>query len=404
MASKGDYLSYVKDLEYESQSLYLECSSGSLVAGELKGLGTRRILVMSRARVLSHWNSADFLNKLEAEGFRIFTYVIRKDYADSTDINAALNQYMGYNCDTIVVFGTGDDISCAKMVSAMAVNGIKDPEQLQGFGKIKKDISVLCCVVMDNSPSVSSNSAEFTVDGTGRRIMSFSNYLIPQIAVIDTDIAMRTTTKDSIASALDTLAEAVGCCLIPEPRTAPSDRACAYDAVRLITDNLIRMKDDPDDSFLRKKIAVAGIYAGTASRNTGPHMAHLIYNALYSRTGRLFGGCYYLLMLQYLNSDYVTLREGLANLYADLVRDEIRPEAGKIQGALKPLYSSEAAAKAMIWLFEELYSEAVPERPSSLKLSPDDMRAVFDDVRKEAPLYGYDKIDEDMILSVLKGL
>ena len=119
MASKGDYLSYVKDLEYESQSLYLECSSGSLVAGELKGLGTRRILVMSRARVLSHWNSADFLNKLEAEGFRIFTYVIRKDYADSTDINAALNQYTGYNCDTIVVFGTGDDISCAKMVSAM---------------------------------------------------------------------------------------------------------------------------------------------------------------------------------------------------------------------------------------------------------------------------------------------
>ena len=60
-----NYLTYSRTLTYEPQSMYLECGQGNRICAELKSLGTKRVLVLSRAEYLKSKNVEELINKLE---------------------------------------------------------------------------------------------------------------------------------------------------------------------------------------------------------------------------------------------------------------------------------------------------------------------------------------------------
>ena len=399
-----NYISYSRDLPYEPQTLFLECGQGSKICYELRGLGSKRILIMSHDENLKGKNAVDLIRNLEESGFRIFRYSIKQHYSSSTDIVAALNVYNGFNCDTIVVFGGVSEIFCAKMVSAMAINGMTDPSEAEGYGKIKKDISVLCCIGMDNSTAISSNAAEFRDENTGKWVSVLSNYLVPQIAVIDTDIAMRTMTQVSITSAFDSLAMGLEACLSPAADFDTNYLACAHNAISLVVDNVLAMKNEPDDGFLRKKIAVAGIYAGMSARMSGFGYSHLTVHALQTRFGPDMSKFYCRILLRYLRESYDFTRDRLAVIYNSLVRDEVRPGAPVMSGIPEPLYSADAAAKALLDLMNKLYKAAVTDEPEFPKISREVVSELCSEVKSEAEKYGLIRFDEELLTRILSRL
>ena len=404
MQKKSNYITYAQDLTYEPQSMYLECGQGGKVCVELKELGTKRILVMGREPFLKGRDAAQFVKKLEQAGFRVFKYILRQPYSSSSDITGALNEYLGYNCDTIVVIGGGDEIFCAKMVSAMAINGMKNPVEAEGYGKIKSDISVLCCIGMDNSTAISSNVAEFRDENTGRWISVFSDYLVPQIVVVDTDIAMRSYTNDSVASALDSLAMGIECCLSPVGINNPAYKACARSAIRLVTDNVLAMKDDPDDGFIRKKIAVAGIYAGIAVRKTGFGYTHLAVHALKSRFGPELGKCYCRILSAFLRENFELTKNELADIYDSLICDEVRPGYKVANGIPEKFYNVENSANAMIDLLGKLYSAAVSDDMPLPKLTKKDIHEISEEIRISAEQFGLVRVDEGTLTRILEKI
>lgn len=404
MASVNNYITYSRDLEYEPQSMYLECGKGKKICAELKNLGTKRVLIMSREENLRGKNVIDLISNLDEFGFRHFTYNIKQKYASSTDIVSALDDYLGFNCDTIIVFGGGEEIFCAKMVSAMAVNNMKDPVEAEGYGKFKKDISVLCCVGMDNSTAISSNIAEFRDDNTGRWISVFSNYLVPQIAVVDTDIAMWTVTGVSVTSAMDSLAMGIESCLSPAATSSPSYKACARNAISLVVDNALAMKEQPDDGYLRKKIAVAGIYAGMGVRMSGFGYSHLTIHALKSRFGPELSKFYCRVLSRFLKESFGLTKYELADIYNNLVRDEVRPGLEVIGGVPEPLYSVDSAAEALIDLLDKLYLAAVPKQSDFPKIATDVLKEMCAEVRTEAEKYGLVRLDDELIMRTLENL
>ena len=404
MQASGNYISYTKTLEYEPQSIFLECGQAARICVELKRLGTKRILVMGREDNLKGKNVTDFINKLVEMGFKVLNYHIKQRYSSSSDIVAAADDYWSYNCDTIVVIGGGADIFCAKMVSALVLNKMKNPVDAEGYGKIRNDISVLCCVAMDNSTSISSNVAEFRDEATGKWVTVLSNYLVPQIAVVDTDIAMRTFTQVSISSAFDSLAMGIESCLSPASEFSPEYKACAQNAISLVVDNVLDMKEQPDDGFLRKKITVAGIYAGMAVRMSGFGYSHLTVHALKSRLGPEFGKFYCRILLRYLKESFELTKPKLAEIYNMLVKDEVRPGYPVMNGSPEPLYSVDDAAHALLDLLNALYKEAINNEPPFPKISEKDIHEVCLEVKSEAEKYGLLRFDEELITRTLERI
>ena len=404
MASKGNYISYAKEVSYEPQSIYLESGQEERIIEELRSLGTRRILVMRDNSIASYRNIEEFIGKLEKSGFRIFPFSRRKSCSSSDDINGALSVYREFNCDTIVVFGGSDDIFCAKMVSAMSVNNLKSPTEAAGYGKLKNDISVICCVCMDNSTSVSSNIAEFYDEPSGKWITVISNFLVPQIVVVDPDIAMRTVMRDSISSALDSLCLATECVIAPQQALDPSHRACAFNSVATVAGNLLSMTQAPDDGYLRKMIASAGIYAGTAVRMTGLGYAHLIVHSLKSRYGVECGRLYAGILSAFLKTRLSFYEDQLFGLYDHLVKNDIRTMLPGKLNKLKPATDRDEGASAFIELLDSLRGAADPDRVPLPVISEKDMKSMADEIRTAGAEFGLDRFGPEDISAVISQL
>lgn len=404
MAPRGAYNSYAVECEYEPQSIYLENGQETRICSELRKLGTKRILIISSEAVAAYKNVDDFIKKISSEGFRTFFYRRKLPYSSSSDINGAVSVYREFNCDTIVVFGGGADIFCAKMVSAMAVNNMKDPVEAEGYGKIRKDISVLCCIDMDNSTAVSSNISEFRDENTGRWVTVISNYLVPQIAVIETDIAMRTFTSESVNSALDSFIMAIECCMTPTADFFPTHKACAKNAISLVADNLVKMKDDPDDAFIRKKIAAAGLYSGVASRMCGLGYAHIIVHALKSKYGPECGRLYPRILSEIFKLTLDKFKDRIAGIYSGLLQDEVRVDLPDIPGNLPKYYSDEESALALIDLIDRFNAVVHKEDYNALHISEKEASALSDQIRTVASEFNLESLDQSIIVRVLTSL
>ena len=404
MATKLGYNTYANECAYEPQSFYFDKGQDARICAELRMLGSKRVLIISSETVATYKNVVDFVHKIESEGFRVFFYTRRSTYSSSADIMGAASVYREFNCDTIVVFGGNIDIFCAKIVSGMVVNNIKDPAEIAGYGKLKKDISVLCCVGMDNSSAIASNIAEFRDEKTGRWVTVLSNYLVPQIAVIDTDIAMRTYTKDSISSALDSLVMALECSLMPITVYDPVHKACAHNAISLVADNLIRMKNSPDDGFVRKKVATAGIYAGTAVRMFGLGYAHVLTHVLKTRYGPEYGRYYPYIMSSLLDGTFELVKGELSKVYSGLVRDEVRPGVPGFEGHLVRYYTEHESARAFINMLKDFYYAANPDAPARLTIDQDHIPGICDEVKATGLEFGLDMIDVALLQKIVFSL
>ena len=404
MSKKNNYLTYAASCVYEPQELYLDGNQTADICMKLSELGTRRILLMRPDSIATLKKVADFTSKLEKASFRIFPFSRRNQYPSSNDIYKAYSLYMEYNCDTIVVFGGEADIYCAKMVEAMAVNGVKDPVLFAGYNKIKKDISLLCCVGMDNSSAISSSLAEFKDENTGDWITVQSSFLIPQMVVIDTDIAMRTYTTDSVTSALDSLAMAIEAYLSPACMFQPLYKATAMSSINLVLSNLIEMKDHPDDGYLRRKIAMAGVYAGTATRMTGFGYAHIAVHALYSKYKAEFGKLYVKIMTALIKEAFEPIIEPLAELYDYLVQNEVHTGIAGAESIPVKTYTKEESAKAFIALIEALYDTVVIDEPEMPEISDRDAKNIAETIRAQAEDYGLYTLSSAAIENVIKSL
>lgn len=283
MASGSRYIKYASKNETEPQSIYLESGSAYKVVDELRSLGTRRILLICDKSVRKYKNFEDLASFYASSGFRLFYYYRNDHILSDLDIREGLRVYNEFNCDTIITAGGADDINCGKLVAAAAINPVKDPVEFEGVDKIKRDISVLCCIVTDNSEACSSSIAEFRDTASGRWITCVSRFLVPQIAVIDTDFSIRTEPSVCESTALLSLASAIEAYLSPISGQTPQYKADALNSCINIFDNVEKMSNNPSDTYLRRVCSVGGMYAGLAMRKTGLGEAHILMHRLASR-------------------------------------------------------------------------------------------------------------------------
>jgi|GEM_PF-3113965 len=314
-------------LKLSPQKLFPDGRQAIEVCEYLKNNGTKSILFISAESSATCPVIAGFAKAFGMAGFRLASYTKKDEKALVEDVLASYDKYKESSCDTIVVAGGFEDVCIGKLTASLASIAPKSiirsiVRTLSGRDTLKKAIPPLVCLAMDNSDIYSSGYAR-CIDEDGTSLSFYSNLMIPSAVVFDPDLAVRTTGQVSTNSALCTLTGAVEAYLCDSLMTAPSYKADSFNAISLVLGNLGDVIKDPNDSYLRTRLELAGLYGGTAMRAVGPGPVRLIGLSL-SDIG-VEPGCLKVLFA-YLEVFKDNLSERMGQLYHDLLQNEFNPE------------------------------------------------------------------------------
>ena len=385
----GDYLKYAKEAEYEPQALFLDSGDAFELEDELRRLGTRRILFLCNTVTVKFKGTSDLIGHYTDKGFRCFKYVRKEPFLNEVDVFGGLGVYKEFNCDTIITIGGTADIDCGKLVAAAAVNPVKELSEFAGLNKLKKDISVLCCIVTDNSASPTTLYAEYYDTKYEKWNLCMSSYLIPQIVVVDTDFSVRTEMAWALGSSFSALACAVEAYISPASMFNSPYRANAVNACYSIFTNIKKLKDDPDDSYARRLLSVGGLYSGIASRMFGLGYAHIITNYMISRYGVAFAAY------------HLPLLTKAMELYTEKCKEDLSDLARELH--LCTMSSSvESAASTFVAGLRRICDMTEYNMPK-VDLSDSEITRIADDTRRDAANYGLYFFETKDLVQIMTG-
>ena len=201
--------------------------------------------------------------------------------------------------DLMVAVGGGSNMDLSKAAAALVAHG-GDIESMFGFDKIAGPMLPLVCL-----PTTAGTGSEVTHAAvvkhptTGMKTSIQSQYLRPEIAIVDPQLTLTCPAKVSAASGMDALTHAIEAYLVSNFYTLQEDfdHGLAYEgnhplgdlyaekAIELIAANLQRVNDEPDHLGSRSAMAFAATLAGTAFSSCGVCLAH----ALEYPIGMLYG-------------------------------------------------------------------------------------------------------------------
>ena len=182
--------------------------------------------------------------------------------------------YKQKKCDSLIAVGGGSVIDTAKGVNVVASLGGQTLLQYQGAGAIRQKLNPLVII-----PTTAGTGSEMTlvavIADPDRHIkMLFVSYfLLPDLAVLDP--RMTKTLPDFLTSstAMDAMTHACEAYFCMEKN--PMSDAFALRAIKMISENLLNVINNPGDVKGRLALATAATMAGAAFSNS---MVGLVHN------------------------------------------------------------------------------------------------------------------------------
>lgn len=194
------------------------------------------------------------------------------------NVNEALSLYKNSGCDSIIAFGGGSPIDCAKALGALVVNPKKNLSKLKGILHVRKKIPMLIACPSTAGTGSKTTLAAVIVDSKTRHKYAINDFpLIPSYACLDESVCM--TLPDAVVAqtGMDALTHAIESYIgrSGNKRT----REDALEAIKLIFDNLlISYKDKTRES--RKNMLIAAHKAGRSFSKAYVGYVHALAHAL----------------------------------------------------------------------------------------------------------------------------
>ena len=386
-------LTFIKSTEKDGitpQTLYIGTGAAADMAGILKERGSKRLLILSNKNTLEYRSVDRLLTHYNEEGLRTFKYQRRNIVADSRDIEGALGTYKEFNCDTIVVIGNRYDIAVGKLTAVSATNPGK-PASFEGVGNVRYDIKTLVVIKVDNSPASSTPESSFYNHETGTWVTCFSQIMMPQIVVIDSDMMMRNNVEMVGFSALNGLCVAIEAYLSPLAPMYPQYKANAAVAIYKIFGRLNNLMADNIDGYLQTKVSMGGFYAGLAASRLGFGYSFFIMHAMQNKYNCEYGA-------------------GMGKILVGILREllefsaEPMAELSRSQHFCTTSLDTISAAQSFIESVSDIYDKNM-QNTEIPHMTPEDMRKIAEDTRRSMTEMGFNpRISADRIYDLLRTL
>lgn len=194
------------------------------------------------------------------------------------NIEEGVKFYRDNKCDSVIAFGGGSSIDCAKIIAAKITNR-KEIYRMKGLFKIRRKLPYLVAV-----PTTAGTGSEVTVaavitnENSHEKFAINDTKLIPSAYCLDPELLSGLPKGLTASTGMDALTHAIEA-FIGWNGTSYTDK-CAVDAVKLIFDHLQRSYEDGQSLVLRQEMLLASNNAGRAFTRASIGYVHAIAHNL----------------------------------------------------------------------------------------------------------------------------
>lgn len=222
----------------------------------------------------------------EDEGIKYTVFSNIEPNPTSDNVEEGYKLYKANNCQTIVAFGGGAPMDCAKAIGARVARPNKSVAQLQGLLKVMKKIPPFFAVpTTAGTGSETTVAAVITDSKTHRKASINDTALIPNYAVLDPTLTVGLPPFVTATTGMDALCHAVEAYTNHTYMTKLENKL-ALDAIKLIHDNIVEVYNNGKNPDARQNMQKAAFYAGRAFTRGCVGYVHAV--------GHTLGGLYHI--------------------------------------------------------------------------------------------------------------
>ena len=376
MTSSKSLLRYTKKMNDHRQELLAEEGAFSDLAQLLIDRDVKRVFLISGKQTQKLKLYDSFVEKLQNSGIRCFVWAKVDKLAENSVIETCATECSTYNCEAIVAFGGGAVIDVAKMVSVWLKNPEYSLYQMRGINRIPKS-GIPLYVVSTTCSGAESSACSILHDADKQLSLYYSQYLVPDVTVLDPDLVLRLPMENMASAAILALSHAVEAFISPMAKEFPADKANIQIAIPIYFSYLEKSYKHGAGNDLYLQMRMAPYYTGVGTRRIGFGPAHSLIMYVAAKYGEVPGRVASILLPAVLEYEFDEVKEDLAQLAL----------ASHLCSARA---TTEEAAKAFISGFKSLCRRV--DMPSSLPfLKLEDMGDIVRMAMYDAKLWGCPK-------------
>ena len=211
----------------------------------------------------------DILNKAGLKS-NVFDDTV-PDPTDTVVLNG-INHLEKFKNEAVIGFGGGSPIDTAKAIAAMAKHSknIQDYKPPSTFDK--QGLPIIAIPTTAGTGSEVTHHSVIIDSKNNEKISCRGEGFVPTCAIVDYDLTLSKPRRLTIDSAIDTLTHGIEA-YVSKKATLFSDRM-ALDTIRLVTQNIYAVDNDPKDLKAREGLMLAATLGGLAFSNASICLVH----------------------------------------------------------------------------------------------------------------------------------
>ena len=248
------------------------------VAGVLGENGKHKPLIVTDKTIVELGLINGLTDSLTASGveYAIYDKVVANPTTDN--VAEALDIYLASKCDSLIAFGGGSPMDCAKGVGALVAKPKKSLGQLGGILKVGKKIPLLIAIPTTAGTGSETTLACVVVDSETRHKYAINDFpLIPSYAVLDESVTMTLPKSVVATTGMDALTHAIEAFIGKSGNK--STRTDALEAIKTVFESLPELYNEGTREA-RKAMLVAAHKAGRAFSKAYVGYVHALAHAL----------------------------------------------------------------------------------------------------------------------------
>lgn len=242
---------------------------------DMKELSLSHPLIVTGSTTVKSEGMAQLLKQLDA--YTIYAEVKANPTTHMIDDAYAL--YVSNACDSIIGFGGGSSLDCAKAVAAKVARPDLSISDMQGVLKIRKKTPFMVLIPTTAGTGSETTIASVVTDSQTHHKYAINDFvLIPDVAVLDPQLTLSLPPQLTASTGMDALTHAIEA-YIGQSTTAYT-RTEALEAIRLIHENLLVAYQDGNNLTARANLLKASYLAGDAFSKSYVGYVHAIAHSL----------------------------------------------------------------------------------------------------------------------------
>lgn len=247
-------------------------SGASARLGEIAKTRTKRPMLLTDKGLINAGLVAPVLESLRAA--ETDTLVFDDVAADppAPCVRKAVEAARDHQADGIIAIGGGSSMDTAKIVAAL-LNSSQSLEDIYGTDQITEDRAPLICIPTTAGTGSEVTSIAVITTEDDEKVAVVDNHLYPDVAILDPNLTLGLPRHVTAATGIDAMVHAIEA-YTNKNRKNPVSDALAREALSLLSSNIVRVCDVPDDIDARGQMLLGSMLAGQAFANSPVGAVH----------------------------------------------------------------------------------------------------------------------------------